>query len=197
MIIFNILDTTRSKTPTEQSVMRDIFAESVQKSNSRPASAAASRHNSMNSLHQVEVPMANNFQRGIQKDAKGDVGARNSFRQPRKSTSSLGRTESYRQARGDFQTSKTDMEEIDQDEYEMATKNLGTRAGKDRNRKYNSLPRLGSKKRDDRAQNAPNQKRNYNNDIENIGNGPNRAAYNSRPNSRNGPSKPDDACNVM
>jgi len=177
--------------------MRDIFVENVQKSNSRPASAAASRHNSMNSLNHADVPTANNFQRGIQKEGKGDVGARNSFRAPRKSTSSLGRTESYRQARGDFQTSRTDIEEIDQDEYEMATKNIGTRAGKDRNKKYNSLPRLSSKKRDDRAQNVPNQRRSFNNDIENYGNGPNRAPYHSRPNSRNGPSKPDDACNVM
>ena len=177
--------------------MRDIFVENVQKTNSRPASAAASRHNSMNSLNQLEGPMANNFQRGIQKDGKGDIGGRNSFRAPRKSTSSLGRTESYRQARGDFQTSRTDIGDIDQDEYEMATKNLGTRAGKDRNKKYNSLPRLSSKRRDDHGQNVPNQRRNYNNDTENYGNGPNRAAYHSRPNSRNGPSKPDDACNVM
>ena len=181
----------RSKTPTEQSVMRDIFVENVHKS--RPASAAASRRNSMTSLNQVDVPIVNTFQRGIQKDNKEDVGARSSFRIPRKSTSSLGRTESYRQARGDF-TANTD--ENDPDEYENATKDLGTRAGKDRNKKYNSLPRLGSKKRDNnRTQNVVNQGINYNNDVENH-NGPSRAAHHSRPNSRSGPTKKGE-CIVM
>ena len=180
------LDTTiRSKTPTEQSVMRDIFAENVHKSSSRPTSAAASRRNSMSSLKQEDVEIINNFNRGTQKNSKGDIGARSSFRTPRKSTSSLGRTESYRQARGDF---KIENEDIEQDEYEAATQDIGARAGKGRNKKYNSLPRLSSKKRDGQTQNMPNQN--------NLGPVPNRAVTNSRPNSRNGPPKKGE-CIVM
>ena len=171
--------------------MRDIFVENVNKS--RPTSAAASRRNSMSSLNQEDIPVVNNFQRGIQKDSKGDVGARSSFRTPRKSTSSLGRTESYRQARGDF---RVDNAENEPDEYEMATQDLGTRAGKGRNKKYNSLPRLGSKKRDNNGtQNITNQGRNYNEDFGNH-NGPNRAAHHSRPNSRSGPTKKGE-CSVI
>ena len=174
--------------------MRDIFVENVKKTSSRPTSAAGSRRDSISSLNQVDVPIANSFQRGVPKDGKADVGARNSFRTPRKSTSSLGRTESYRQARGDF---RIDNEENIDDEYENATKNLGNRAGKDRNKKYNSLPRLSSKRRDDRNQNMANQTRSPNNDVEYRASGPSRGAHHSRPNSRSGPPKPDEQCVVM
>ena len=187
-------DSNRSKTPTEQSVMRDMFVENVNRSSSRPASGAASKRNSITSLDHIDVQISNNFQRAEQKDGRGDhLGARSSFRKPTKSTSSLGRTESYRQARGDF---RTDNEE-DLDEYENATKNLGTRAGNERNKKYNSLPRLSSKKRDDRSKNMMNQRGGYNNDPQNHVGGPNRSGYHSRPNSRAGPPRPDDQCSVM
>ena len=184
--IFITDESSRSKTPTEQSVMRDMFVENVNKSTSRPASQAASRRNSLTSVDQPDLPISNNFQRAAQKDG---VGARTSFRKPTKSTSSLGRTESYRQARGDFRTDNED----DLDEYENATKNLGPRAGNDRNKKYNSLPRLSSKNRDNRSKNPPNQRGGYN-DQPNHVNGPNRQP---RPNSRGGPPRPDDQCNVM
>ena len=183
----------RSKTPTQQSVMRDLFVENVNKTTSRPASQAASRRNSMSSVDQPDVQISNNFQRAAQKDGNREsFGARSSFRKPTKSTSSLGRTESYRQARGDF---RTDNDE-DLDEYENATKNLGPRAGNERNKKYNSLPRLGSKKRDEHSRNMTNQRGGYNGQQSNVG-GPNRGPNQPRPNSRGGPPRPDDQCNVM
>ena len=159
----------RSKTPTEHSMMRDIFAENVSRPSSRPASAAVSRHNSMSSINQPDVSIANNLQRQNTKDAPRG----SSFKSPRKSASSLGRTESYKQARGEI-----GLEYVanGSDEYENATHNLGTRAGKDRNKKYNSLPRLSNRKRGEQMDNRP--------------------VYNSRPSSRGG-TKGEEPCKVM
>ena len=166
----------RSKTPTEQSMMRDMFAENVSRPSSRPASAAVSRHNSMSSINQADVAIANNLQRQNEKGVpKGS-----SFKSPRKSASSLGRTESYKQARGEV---GLDYGENGPDKYENATHNLGTRAGKDRNKKYNSLPRLGNRKREEQM------------DTGKFG-GNNRPAYTSRPNSRGG-TKVEEPCKVM
>ena len=145
--------------------MRDMFAENVSRPSSRPASAAVSRHNSMSSINQADVGIATNSQR--QNDKVVPKGS--SFKSPRKSASSLGRTESYKQARGEI-----GLEYVanGSDEYENATHNLGTRAGKDRNKKYNSLPRLSNRKREDRP------------------------AYTSRPSSRGG-TKGEEPCKVM
>ena len=156
-----------------------MFVENIHKTSSRPTSTAASRRNSMSSINQSEVPIVNELQSESQKDLKKPVSAKSSFRSPKKSTSSLGRTESYRHARGDF---GADYEGNDQDEYAIATGNLGTRAGKDRNKKYNSLPRLGSRRREEKLQ---------------TDGGLIHPTYHSRPNSRGGPSKVDDQCALM
>ena len=107
-----------ARPPTEQSLMQDIFVENSKRP-SRPSSAAASRRNSVGS---------NMFESNSAEDlADAEYASGSAARQPlRKSASSLGRSESYKQARGG---------DID------GEPNL-TRVGPHRSKAYGSMPRL-------------------------------------------------------
>ena len=104
------------KTTSTAGLMQDMFVESATRP-SRPSSAAASRRNSVGSANSAEN--------------LADAAYSQELRRPmRKSTSNLGRTESYKQARGGGY------------EEDAAAPNLA-RVGPQRNAKaYGSMPRL-------------------------------------------------------
>ena len=106
---------------TEHNIMQHIFVQQA----SRPTSRLGSRRNSNTSINSAENLADVAYQQQM-------IQARNHLK---KSSSSLGRTESYKQARGGG-----DFEQVDHEE-----ETNFSRIGKDRQNRYNSMPRLSCK----------------------------------------------------
>ena len=122
---------SHSRPVTEQNIMQDIFIQQASRPSSRPASRLGSRRNSNTSINSAE----NLADLAYQEPMKAN-------KQLKKSSSSLGRTESYKQARGGGAFEHVDAEE---------DPNL-SRVGKGRQKRYNSMPRLSSKTRQQQQQ---------------------------------------------
>lgn len=137
---------------TEQSMLQSLFIDNVKKSStSRPVSVNTSRRNSMSSsMEQVNM---NNYQTDFEQLDRMEESSSSKSRPMRKSTSNLGRTESYRQAR--------ERQESGGGSPGASLSNRLMRTGKGRQNMYNSMPRLGGARNKHNQQEANNEEERY------------------------------------